>query len=71
MHTGAPIFARLIFLGEVATGIALILGKWTRVAATVAFFMVLNIHFAHSRLFQYGFLSQGDGLPVLGVYWLC
>src|SRR5437762_8867673 len=28
--------------------------------------MVLNSHFAHSRLFQYGFLSQGDGLPVLG-----
>src|SRR5215510_9678122 len=58
---GAPVFARLVFLGEVATGIALILGIWTRVAATAAFVMVLNIHFAHSRLFQFGFLSQGDG----------
>jgi len=63
---GAPIFARLVFLGEVSTGIALILGKWTRIAATIAFFMVLNIHFAHSRIFEFGFLSQGDGLPVLG-----
>jgi len=66
LKRSAPVFARLIFFGEVATGIALILGKWTRVVATVGFFMVLNIHFAHSRLFQYGFLSQGDGLPVLG-----
>ena len=63
---GAPIFARLVFFGEVGTGIALILGLWTRVVATIAFLMVLNIHFAHSRIFQFGFLSQGDGLPVLG-----
>jgi hypothetical protein len=27
--------------------------------------MVLNIHFAHSSIFQYGFLSKGDGLPIL------
>ena len=63
---GAPVFARLVFLGEVSTGIALILGIRTRVAAAVAFVMVLNIHFAHSRIFEFGFLSQGDGLPVLG-----
>jgi YVTN family beta-propeller protein len=63
---GAPVFARLVFLGEVATGVALILGLWTRLAAAVAFVMVLNIHFAHSTIFRFGFLSQGDGLPVLG-----
>jgi uncharacterized membrane protein YphA (DoxX/SURF4 family) len=62
---GAPVFARLVFLGEVATGIALLLGFWTRRASVVALFMVLNIHFAHSSLFKFGFLSQGDGLPVL------
>jgi len=63
---GAPVFARLVFLGEVATGFALITGYWTRIAASVAFLMVLNIHFAHSTIFRFGFLSQGDGLPVLG-----
>src|SRR5262245_27446848 len=63
---GAPLFARLIFLGEVATGIALILGRWTRPLAALAFLMVLNIHFAHSSIFRFGFLSQGDGLPLLG-----
>src|SRR5262245_814836 len=62
---GAPVFARLVFFGEVATGLALLSGFWTRRASLVAFFMVINIHFAHSSLFRFGFLSQGDGLPVL------
>jgi uncharacterized membrane protein YphA (DoxX/SURF4 family) len=63
---GVSVFARLIFLGEVATGLALLSGVWLRPAAVIAFFMVLNIHFAHSSIFQYGFLSKGDGLPILG-----
>jgi len=63
---GASVFARLVFLGEVATGLALLSGVWLRPAAILAFLMVLNIHFAHSTIFQYGFLSKGDGLPILG-----
>jgi len=63
---GVPVFARLVFLGEVATGLALLSGVWLRPAAIIAFLMVLNIHFAHSSIFQYGFLSKGDGLPILG-----
>src|SRR5436189_284394 len=38
---GVPVFARLVFLGEVAAGVALILGAWTRVTAITAFLMVL------------------------------
>jgi len=63
---GVPVFARLVFLGEVATGLALLSGVWLRSAAIIAFLMVLNIHFAHSSIFHYGFLSKGDGLPILG-----
>ena len=63
---GVPLFARLVFLGEVAIGLSILSGVWLRPATIVAFFMVLNIHFAHSSIFQYGFLSKGDGLPVLG-----
>ena len=63
---GVPVFARLVFLGEVATGLALLSGVWLRPAAIIAFLMVLSIHFAHSSIFQYGFLSKGDGLPILG-----
>lgn len=62
----AAIFARLVLLGELATGVSFLLGALSRVAAIVAFLMVLNIHFASGALFQYRFLTNGYGLPVLG-----
>jgi len=63
---GVPMFARLVVIGELASGIALVVGFWTRLAALLAFLMVLNFHFASGRLFHYGFLTNGYGLPVLG-----
>jgi len=63
---GVSVFARLVFLGEVAAGLSLLSGVWLRPAAILTFLMVLNIHFAHSSIFQFGFLSKGDGLPILG-----
>ncbi len=63
---GAPLFARLVPLGELAAGLALILGFWTRMAAIVAFLMVLNFHFATSAFWSIDFLRDGTGLPVLG-----
>lgn len=63
---GVSVIARLVFLGEVAAGVAFLFGSWTRTAAILTFLMVLNIHVAHSSIFQYGFLSKGDGLPILG-----
>lgn len=62
---GTAIFARLVPLGELATGVALITGVWTRTAALLAFLMVLNIHVASGALFKYAFLTNGYGLPVL------
>ena len=63
---GAPLFARLVPLGEIAAGLALIAGFWTRMAATVALLMVLNFHFATSAFWSIDFLRDGTGLPVLG-----
>ena len=63
---GAAVFARLVLFGELAAGTALILGAYTRYAAIAAFLMVLNIHFASGAIFQYRFLTNGFGLPVLG-----
>jgi uncharacterized membrane protein YphA (DoxX/SURF4 family) len=63
---GAPLFARLVPLGELAAGLALILGFWTRMAAIAAFLMVLNFHFATSAFWSIDFLRDGTGLPVLG-----
>jgi uncharacterized membrane protein YphA (DoxX/SURF4 family) len=54
----APVFARLVPLGELGFGIALLLGFRTRLAAVLAFLMVLNFHFASGALFRYSFLNQ-------------
>jgi uncharacterized membrane protein YphA (DoxX/SURF4 family) len=63
---GVALFARLVPLGELAAGVALIVGWWTPLAALLAFLMVLNIHVASGALFKYAFLTNGYGLPVLG-----
>jgi uncharacterized membrane protein YphA (DoxX/SURF4 family) len=63
---GVAIFARLVPLGELTSGIALVLGLWTPLFAFVAFFMALNFQFASGALFKYSFLTSGYGLPVLG-----
>src|SRR4029079_3927937 len=63
---GTAIFARLVPLGEICGGLALLFGFWTPVVAFLAFLMVLNIHVASGALFKYSFLTNGYGLPVLG-----
>ena len=63
---GAAIFARLVPLGEVACGVALVAGFMTPLFAFVAFFMALNFQIASGAVFKYSFLTSGYGLPVLG-----
>ena len=62
---GAPVFARLVPLAEMAAGAALLFGYLVRVAAALAFFMVLSFHFASDVLFHDSYLTNGYGLPVL------
>ena len=63
---GAPLFARIVPLGELCAGAALILGVHIRVVAPITISMVLNFHFATSALPTWAFLRDGTGLPVLG-----
>lgn len=63
---GAPIFARVVPLAELAAGSALILGFWVRWAAALVMLMVVNIHFAADIMFRYAYLINGYGLPILG-----
>ena len=63
---GAPVFARLVPLGEFASGAALVAGYKVRLAAVVALLMILNFHFAMGLLFQSAYLTNGFGLPVVG-----
>ena len=63
---GVAVFARLVPLGEIVSGLALLVGFWTPVFAAISFFMVLNYHFAGGLLFKYTSLNNGFVLPVLG-----
>lgn len=62
----ASIFARLVPIGEMATGLAFLVGAYTRPAALAALAMVLNFHFASGIIFTLGYLTNGFGPPVLG-----
>jgi uncharacterized membrane protein YphA (DoxX/SURF4 family) len=63
---GVAIFARLVPLGEISCGVALIAGLMTPIFAFIAFFMALNFQIASGAVFQFSFLTSGYGLPVLG-----
>jgi uncharacterized membrane protein YphA (DoxX/SURF4 family) len=63
---GAPLFARLVPLGELLSGAALVAGFRVRLAAGVALLMVLNFHVTLGAVFQWAYLTNGYGLPVLG-----
>ena len=62
----ATIFARLVPLGEITSGAAMVAGFWTPFFALVAFFMALNFQFANGALFKFSILTSGYGPPVLG-----
>jgi uncharacterized membrane protein YphA (DoxX/SURF4 family) len=61
-----PYFTRMVPLGEMISGAALIAGFWTPFFAFVAFFMALNFEFASGALFQYKALTNPYVFPVLG-----
>lgn len=63
---GAPIFARLVVLAELAAGSALVLGIKVRLAAALALLMVINFHFASDIMLRYDYLINAYGLPILG-----
>ena len=63
---GVVIYARLVPLGEIVSGLAMVVGFWTPLFAFIAFFMALNFQFASGALFKYSILTSGYGLPVLG-----
>ena len=62
----SSMFARLVPLGEITSGVAMVAGFWTPFFALVAFVMALNFQFASGALFKYSILTSGYGLPVLG-----
>lgn len=63
---GADVLSRVVVVAELGTAAALLSGFWMQPVALAAFFMVLNFHVATAAIFEYSFLVDGSGLPVLG-----
>ena len=63
---GTAVFARLVPIGEIGVGLALVAGFWTPLVALLGFALALNFHVASGVIFRHGFLTNGYGLPVLG-----
>lgn len=63
---GAPVFARLIPLGTMLSGLALALGFWTRIAAAISLVLVLSLQLGAASMFRYAYLMDANGLPLVG-----
>jgi uncharacterized membrane protein YphA (DoxX/SURF4 family) len=63
---GAPVFARVVPLGAMLGGLALVLGFWTRMAAFVSLVMVLSLQLGAGSMFRYAYLMDASGLPLVG-----
>jgi uncharacterized membrane protein YphA (DoxX/SURF4 family) len=61
-----PLLARLVPIGEICGGLALVLGFWTRLAAGLAFLMVLSYQVADGAILTRSFVTEPNALPVLG-----
>ena len=62
---GLWVLARLVPLGEFVCGATLVVGYYTSTFAFIAFLMVLNYQVASGTIFEWGFLANRAGLPVL------
>jgi uncharacterized membrane protein YphA (DoxX/SURF4 family) len=63
---GVAVFARLVPLGELVCGAALLAGFSTTLFAFVAFFMLLNYQIASGAILKWSFLANRAAFPVLG-----
>jgi uncharacterized membrane protein YphA (DoxX/SURF4 family) len=63
---GAPVFARVVPLGAMLGGLALVLGFWTRMAAFVSLVMVVSLQLGAGSMFRYAYLMDASGLPLVG-----
>jgi uncharacterized membrane protein YphA (DoxX/SURF4 family) len=62
----AGVLARLVPVGQIAAGLAMIAGFWTALFAFITLVMLVNFYIASGAIFTYGFLTNPYGLPVLG-----
>ena len=62
----AGVLARLVPVGQMTAGLAMMAGFWTPLFAFIALVMLVNFYIASGAIFTYAFLTNPYGLPVLG-----
>ena len=62
---GLTVFTRLVPLGEISCGLALLVGFWTPLFAFIAFLIALNYQLASGQLADFRFLTNSYGLSLL------
>ena len=62
----AGVLARVVPVGQITAGLAMIAGFWTPLFAFIALVMIVNFYVASGAIFTFGFLTNPYGLPVLG-----
>jgi uncharacterized membrane protein YphA (DoxX/SURF4 family) len=63
---GAPVFARLVPLGAMISGLALTFGFWTRIAAAISLVVVLSLQLGAGSMFRLTYFMDAGGLPLVG-----
>ncbi len=65
LKPAAPVIQRLVLFGEIAVGLAFVLGFWTKPATWGAIFMLLNFKFVEGRLLSWGAFGEGTLFPLM------
>ena len=63
---GAPVFARVVPLAAMVSGMALACGFWTRIAAAVSLVVLLSLQLGAGAMFRYAYMADASGLPLVG-----
>src|SRR5688572_441164 len=63
---GAPVFARAVPLSAMLSGLALVAGFWTRMAALLSLVAVQSLQLGAGSMFRYAYLTDASGLPLVG-----
>ena len=64
---GAPVFARLFPIEAMLGGLGLAFGFWTRLAAALSLIVIVSFQLAAGSMFKYEYLTDANGLPLVGV----
>ncbi len=65
LRPAAAVVQQLVLFGEIAVGLAFVVGFWTKPATWGAIFMVLNFKFIDGRLLSLGAFSDAYLFPLL------